>query len=97
MSFYCDRPTEEQIRRLTARDSTDAEFVRKMVTGFDGVKESDLFRGGDKTPVIYNKEDFDEAIGDLPEIFDHLTKELIKLVTEYRDKGKELEKNSSAG
>jgi hypothetical protein len=94
ITFYFTRPTEEQLWKMISNRVSDPELLRQTIIGMDGAKESDLFKGGSNDPIAFNKEDFDEAIGDLPELFEPLSKELIEKTKAYRDKGKDLEKNS---
>lgn len=94
ITFHFTRPTEEQLRKMVFNQVSDPELLRQTIAGMDGAKESNLFKGGSDEPIAFNKEDFDEAIGDLPELFEPLAKQLVEKTKEYRDKGKDLEKNS---
>lgn len=94
ITFYFTRPTEEQLRKMIFSQVSDPELLRQTITGMEGAKESDLFKDGSSDPIAFDKDDFDEAIGDLPELFEPLARELVEKTKEYRDKGKDSEKNS---
>jgi len=64
VTFTIRRATTEEMYTYYAKDLSFAEICRRHVTGWSGVKESDLLDGGKKEIVDFSKEVFDEVIGD---------------------------------
>lgn len=76
MTFEGSRPTGEEFGLLTMQRISDAEALRRYVDNWQGVRACDLFEGGSKEEVPFSKEVFDEAIGDLTEVWQPIIKEM---------------------
>ncbi len=97
MTFICKRPTWEQTGREFLQNNTDAQITRNYVTGWSGVKKSDLLPGAPDKEIEYNKELFDLAVGDMAEVHKDVSTALIEAAHKYRDEAEEAAKNSLAG
>jgi hypothetical protein len=93
ITFTGTRATPEQYSRYFNASCTDAEVCRSHITGWDGVKESDLIDGGKKELKPYNREDFFEAIGEKPDWYKPLAEGIIKNAKEYFENKAKVEKN----
>jgi len=63
--FYATRMTGEEFRSIVADNVSDAEISRRFVIGWKGVTEADLIEGGSpKEEVPFDKDLFDDIIGD---------------------------------
>lgn len=59
--------TREQFWQLGKDGLTDAELARRVVDGWEGVTEAQLIEGGADEAIPFDKELFDEVIGDKPD------------------------------
>ena len=78
LKFTGRRATAEEFARYMQAQTLDAEVSRYHITGWDGVKESDLIDGGKADLVPFNKELFYEIIGDKPEWFGVIAKAVLE-------------------
>ena len=93
MTFIARRPTVEEYSIL-AKDSTrDPDIARRFVTGWENVKELDLFPGGGEEQIAFDADLWSEAVGDLPEIWREIVGALITATNEYIKKLGTAEKN----
>lgn len=76
-TFYARRATIEEFSRYSIDRTLDAEVARLHVTGWDGVKECDLIDDGSKEVIPFDREAFIEAIGDKPEWFNAIAKQVL--------------------
>lgn len=67
ITFTGSLPTTEQFFVYGREYVTDAEIARKCVDGWQGITEADLIEGGRDESVAFDKELFNEVIGDKPE------------------------------
>ena len=81
-TFTGTRATPEQFSRYATQASTDAEVCRVHITGWEGVKESDLLEGGSDELIEFDRDDFSEAIGEKPEWYKQIVAEILKDATE---------------
>tara|TARA_R110000772_G_scaffold23646_2_gene63139 strand:+ start:88 stop:426 length:339 start_codon:yes stop_codon:yes gene_type:complete len=77
MKFFSSRPSVEEYGAMYLKGTTNAEVARRYVDGWEGVRECDLFPGGSKNEVKFDKELWREAIGDLMEIYNPIAEALI--------------------
>ncbi len=64
LKFYGRRGTSEEFAKYSMDRTMDAEVARLHITGWEGVKESDLVDGGTKELIPFDRETFCEVIGD---------------------------------
>lgn len=69
LTFNAKRATAEEFARYMSAQTLDAEVCRYHVTGWSGVKDSDLIDDGKDAETPFNRELFCEIIGDKPEWF----------------------------
>lgn len=65
--FTARRATFEEMLAYAGAKTSDADISRKHITGWSGVKESDLIEGGSAEQVPFDKALFDDVIGDQQE------------------------------
>lgn len=86
LTFYARRATIEEFSRYALDRTLDSEVSRLHVTGWDNVKESDIIDSGNKEIIPFDREAFIEVIGDKPEWFAAIAKEVladaVKRITE---------------
>lgn len=75
--FFATRATEEQFLRYGNTGTTDAQVCRNHVTGWEGVTHNDLLEDGDESIAKWDKDVFNECIGDHSEWFGVITREII--------------------
>ena len=76
-TFNLRRATTEEMYTYYSKDVSFAEICRKHVTGWSGVKESDLIDDGKDAETPFNRELFCEIIGDRPEWFSEIAKAVL--------------------
>ena len=77
VTFYARRATIEEFSKYSLDRTLDAEVARLHVTGWDGVRECDLIDDGSTDIVQFDRETFYEAIGDKPEWFSAIAKQVL--------------------
>lgn len=83
---------------LMGRDGfSDAELARRMVDGWEGVTEAHLVEGGLDELIPFDKELFDEIIGDKQSWWRAIADFCIAKYNETNDKKEAAEKNSRSG
>lgn len=93
MTFLARRPTVEEYSIL-ARDATrDPDIARKFVTGWEGVREVDLFAGGSEDQIAFDADLWNEAVGDLPKVWGKIVTDLIVATNDHIKKLGDVEKN----
>lgn len=97
VSFSGLVPTWEKYWILLRDNATDAEFARNSVDGWEGVKGSDLVKGGSDEAVPFDKELFDVVIGERPVWWRAIVDELLKRLKELEEEKESTEKNSRSG
>lgn len=95
--FHGSYLTQEKYYSYLLEKITDAEVARRVVDGWENVKESDLIEGGSDEQVAFSPELFAETIGDHPDWWRAVADEVIKKLSEKADKKEATEKNSRAG
>ena len=80
ITFIGTRATPEELSM--AQGKSDAEFIRTKITGWEGVKESDLIKGGSKELVLFDKDAFDEIIGEKIEWYSEIAPKLFENAAE---------------
>lgn len=74
--FNGTRVSPENFQRYVGNGVTDAQICRIHISGWKGVKGSDIVEGGSKEEIPFDREDFDEVIGEKPEWYSPIVKEL---------------------
>lgn len=77
VTFTGTRATSEEFAKYSINQVMDAEVSRAHITGWSGVKESDLIDGGGKTELPFSKSDFDLVIGDKPDWYGAIAKAVL--------------------
>lgn len=77
IKFYGKRATTEELARYMQAKTLDAEVARYHITGWDGVKESDLIEGGKDDLVKFDRELFFEIIGDKHEWYSEIARAVL--------------------
>ncbi len=93
MTFICIRPTWEQTLDSYRKEETDYQIARKFLIGWSGVKESDLLPGAEEKEIPYNKQLFDLASGNMEEVVQAISQQVITASTEYKKKEEAAAKN----
>ena len=92
VTFSARRATVEEFARYAMDRVSDAEVARIHVTGWDGVKESDLLDDGGKDAVPYDRALFEQAIGDKPDWYAEIAKQVMDHAIKYLKSKAENEK-----
>jgi hypothetical protein len=95
--FYARRPTYEDIGGISIEGTRDPEIVRRFVTGWKNVRSKDLFVDGTDELIEFDREVWNEAIGDLPDIWRAIADTLIQEAQAHQEKREAARKNSRAG
>lgn len=93
MKFHARRPSIEEFGAIYQEGTKDPEMARRFVTGWEGVRECDLLRGGSEEPVAYDPDLWREAVSDLPEVWREICAALVKAAKEHMDAVTENRKN----
>ncbi len=93
IKFFGTRATAEQFSAYSINSTLDAQVARNHVTGWEGVKESDLIEGGSKEIVPFKRADFDEVIGDRPDWAGEIAKAVLSDAIDRINKRAENAKN----
>lgn len=83
-TFTVRRPTDLEMFEL--RNSLGPRGLLKFVVGWGGVKESDLFNGGDPHPVAFDQDVCAEWLSDRAELLSTVVAKVRE--TYYQAKGK---------
>lgn len=97
MVFLARRPTIEDFSIASRTNVKDSELVAKYVTGWEGVRECDLFPGGADTLVPFDAKLLEEAMPDAPNLVTPIVMQLTRAVVDALNKSEEASKNSVAG
>lgn len=98
ITFTARRATSEEMFAYYATNPdapngvSFAEICRKHVTGWTGVKESDLIDGGAADSVPFDKSVFDDVIGDNQEWWTYIATEVLRTAQERITKQAESKK-----
>ena len=96
ITFTGIRATIEQALTYNGDQISDAEICRRHITGWDGVKESDVFGGSDKQPVAFDKNLFNEVIGDNMEWWVAIAPKIIEdALNRLKERGDNTKKSKS--
>lgn len=97
MRFHANRPTLEELSEIYSSNPGYPELARKFVDGWDHVRECDLLLEGAPDEVQFDAELFNAALGDLPQVWRAIGKQLIAEATAYYEKAETHRKNLPAG
>lgn len=97
ITFTGSLPTTEQFFVYGRESVTDAEIARKCVDGWRGVTESDLIEDGGDDVIAFDKELFNEVIGDKPEWWRPISDLVIDRFKLRAAEKENKEKNSQSG
>lgn len=64
IKFFARRATEDETIQYHTNDTRNIDIAINHVTGWEGVKESDLIDGGSKELIQFDQDSFNEAIKD---------------------------------
>lgn len=78
ITFSGTRATPEQFSRYANLSTTDSEVCRHHIDDWAGVKESDLFEGGSKEAVKFDRDTFSEIISEKVEWYKPIVAEILK-------------------
>lgn len=92
VEFLARRATVEEFARYATEKYSDAEVARIHVTGWSGVKESDLLDAGKADPVPYDRNLFDQVIGDKPDWYSVIAQKVMDHAIKYLKSKAENEK-----
>lgn len=95
--YLARRPQWEEAGELLRIQPTDAAIARRFVDGWRNIRAKDLFLDGADEILEFDKDTFDEAIGDIPEDSSVIATRLLQEAIEYRKKFEAARKNSVAG
>lgn len=88
--FTIRRPTDQEAVNL--RDVTFIEIAQKFVVGWFGVKEIDLFPGGNPVEVPFDGEVWREWCADHPEFWQPVSSAVLDAYKKHRDAQDETKK-----
>lgn len=77
LTFHARRATIEEFSRYALDRILDSEVSRLHVTDWNNVKECDIIDGGSKEIIPFDRDVFVEVIGDKPEWFSAIAKEVL--------------------
>ncbi len=93
MTFHARRPSVEEYGAIYQAGTKDPDLARQFVTGWEGVRECDLLRGGSQDLVPYDADLWREAVSDLPEVWREICSALVKATQEHLTKTEKNKKN----
>lgn len=93
MTFFARRPSIEEFGAIYQDGTRDPDMARQFVTGWEGVRECDLLRGGSEDPVAFDPELWKEAVSDMPNEWKEICAALVKSAKEHMDAVTENRKN----
>ena len=85
MKFHARRPSIEEFGAIYRDHIKDPDLARKYVTGWEGVRECDLLRGGSEEVVAFDPELWKEAVSDLPSLWREISNALFKASKDHWD------------
>lgn len=97
MVFIAKRPTVEEFASIYRDGLKDPDIARKYVTGWEGVRECDLFKGGGDDVITFDADVWAEVIGDHPKVWGEIAKCLLAATQAHIKSLGEAEKNLTAG
>ncbi|MFI0609117.1 MAG: hypothetical protein ACH37Z_14665 [Anaerolineae bacterium] len=89
--FRIRRPTDLEWFEL--QGSGPASRLLRFVVGWDGVRELDLFPGGDPTPAAFDHDVMLQFVGDRPDIMTTLCEAVLASYRAHVAQGEEAKKN----
>lgn len=82
--YYARRPTWEELGDWALQgNSSNAAIARQVVTGWSGVRASDLLPGADDVPVEFDAALWSESLGDMPEVCAAIATRVIDAAHEF--------------
>jgi len=76
ITFTGVRATFDEYAKYVNNSTYNGDVAKNHITGWDGVKESDILDDGSEKVILFDKEIFDEIIVDKPEWSGPIVKEL---------------------
>jgi hypothetical protein len=89
--FEIRRPTDYEASQM--KDSTLQDVVSKYVTGWDNVKEIDIFSSGNPVPAEFDSELWAEWVSDRPDFWEPLATAILESYQQHRTVSDEAVKN----
>lgn len=97
VTFYGQRPSVDDFYSAVQKSLRDVQICKNHITGWDGMRESDLFPGASDDDVSFDAQLWADALPDCPHFYTPLAKALFKATTDFiAERGKQ-EKNSRPG
>lgn len=94
LTFICRRPTDEEALRLNREGSDYCQLSKEFVSGWEGVKESDIVGGaGSSDPVPFAKDLWSEWVVDRPDFWKPIGEAVLNAYTLHAGRLQEAEKN----
>lgn len=93
MKFIGKRPTFEEFGKLYNENANSYEIACKFMTGWENVKESNLFSGGSDELVPFSHDVFREFICDAPNVAEVIRDSLIEALNKCLSAKELLTKN----
>lgn len=99
MTFFARRLTFAEYCKISHRKVDEHDFLTDLdiVSGWDGVRESDLFIGGGDDPVEFDSGLFSLAIVDMADAYSEISNTVVSETMKFLGKKEDNEKNSEAG
>ena len=85
MRFFARRPSIEEFGAIYQDGTKDPDMARRFVTGWEGVRECDLLRGGSEELVPFDADLWREAVADLPGVWRDICAALVKATRDHWD------------
>lgn len=92
-SFTIRRPTDLQFAAIYSKGALKPESLLPFVVGWRGVKDKDLFPGGDDVASEFDAEDCAEWLSDRPDLLMPLLDAVVASYTSHIETFKAAEKN----
>jgi len=96
-TFTGDRATMEQALSYSAVRLSDAEVCRRHITGWEGVKESDVLSGGKNEEIPFDAEVFAMVISERRDWWGPIAAALLKDASDRVEERRENEKKLNSG
>lgn len=95
--FIISRPTDLDVQEMHGKAMSTIDFLKKYVTGWKDIKESDLINGGVPKPVEFTPDLFVEWVADRPDIFNPLGSGIIAAYEQHAKQQADTLKKPDAG
>lgn len=97
ITFQVRRPTDIDVANIYKDGLTTFDIARTAVTGWAGVKESDIIQGGAERQIPWNAELYAEWIKDNPQYWQPIRDHAMTAYERHASVRDEAKKNSETG